>query len=107
MIEDDKQQAYYDRLEHENKVLGVRVTLLQAFVHLLHTAYDTLLNYGVNYRDLPEYKADDALDVAMRVDVLYARSMLMTWMEKLENAIVAAGKRAWMRKHNRPPPLGD
>lgn len=91
-MKDEKDKAYA-ALEKENQVLGVRLTLAQAFVHLLHTAYDTLLYHRVNYRELPEFQDDRALEQAAKTDILKGRALIIEWIERLERAIVAAGRR--------------
>lgn len=86
------------KLVAENHVLGVRLSLAQAFVQFLLRAYDALLHHGVNYRSLPEYTAHEkALDDAAKMPVEEGRAHIIGWFGRMESAIAAAVRRTFMR----------
>ena len=76
---------------------GIRLTLAQAWQGLMLKAYDALLNYGVNYRSLPEYEQDQTLDESMDLPISKARNNIIGWLGRLENAISAAVRRKTFR----------
>jgi hypothetical protein len=98
-------QERIEALTKENQVLGVRLTLAQAFVRLLQVAYDALLYHGVNFRDLREYKNDQDLEVAAKLPITDGRNRIVAWMGRVESAILAAQRRKGIRKvvDNDPP----
>lgn len=83
----------------ENAVLQLRLTMVQAFAQMLGKAYDALLNWGINYRNLPEFA--DYEEVAEKVNTLpieRGRALFVTWVGKVEGAIAAAIRRKQFRK---------
>jgi hypothetical protein len=85
----------------ENRIMGIRLTLAQAWAKLLMYAYDALLHHGVNYRQLPEYKDTSALDVALddKTSMEQGRGKVMGYLERLTNGITAAVRRKGMKVH--------
>lgn len=79
-------------LRKEVNLQGVRLTLAQAWINLYTRGYDALLHYGVNFKDLREYK-DEFPNDAMDMPVTQARNVFVTWMGRLESAIHAAVRR--------------
>lgn len=84
--------------EKELKVLRVRSILAQAFTQMGLKAYDALLNYGVNYRDLPEYKDTTLLDEGYKLPVERGTDKFLEWMRRVEHAITAAVRRKGFRR---------
>lgn len=79
-------------LRKEVNTQGVRLTLAQAWLNLYTKGYDALLYYGVNFKDLKEYK-DEFPEEAMQMPVTKARNTFIAWMGRLESAIHAAVRR--------------
>lgn len=92
------------RVEHplvqENRILQVRLTLAQAFLGMMHTAYDALLHHSINYRNLPEYSDSTLLDKALGngVSVEEGKGGVMGYIERVTNGIAAAIRRKGFRK---------
>jgi hypothetical protein len=93
----DAAKKKIEDLQNKNRILQVRLVLAQGFVGLLQKAYDALLHYGVNFRDLPEYKDDKVLEDASKMEVTEGRNIIVTWMGKVESAISAAVRRKQFR----------
>lgn len=89
----DKEVA---KLRKEVSVQGIRLLLAQAWIDLYTFGYDALLHYGVNFRDLPEYK-ESIPDEAMKLPVSEARNQIVMWMGRLKSAINAAVRRKGFR----------
>ena len=85
------------------EVLGVRLTLAQAWVGFLNFAYDALLHHSVNYRSLPEYKNSKELDDAQKLPVTQARDKIVGWLGRLQSAIHANVRRGQFKVHENPP----
>ncbi|WP_111817257.1 hypothetical protein [Agrobacterium sp. CFBP2214] len=84
------------KLRKELNTQGVRLTLAQMWIDLYTFGYDALLHYGVNFRDLPEYK-ESIPDDAMHLPVSEARNTIAGWMGRLKSAINAAVRRKGFR----------
>lgn len=84
----------------ENRILQTRLRLAQAFHGLMMAAYDALLNHGINFRTLPEYKDSELLDKALGngVTVDKGESRLMSWIERVGTGIKAAIRRKAFRR---------
>ena len=92
-------QDQIEALNRENRKLGIRLQLAQAFVGMLTRAYDALLHHGVNYRDLKEYKDNTAiLDEAGSLPITEGRSRFLSWMARVESGITAAIRRKTFRR---------
>lgn len=79
-------------LRKEVNVQGIRLTLAQLWIGLYSKAYDSLLHYGVNFKDLREYK-EDYPDGAEKLPINQGRTEISHWIKKVENAIKAAVRR--------------
>lgn len=80
------------KLRKELNIQGIRLTLAQMWIDLYTRGYDALLHYGVNFRDLPEYK-ESIPDDAMKMPVTEARNTIEKWMARLKNSLAAAVRR--------------
>ena len=89
-------------LEQQLRVANVRLTMAQAFVRMLETAFDALLHHGVNYRNLPEYKDETLLDEARTLPLSAGQASYHKWMERVESAIRAAIRRKGFKDVNSP-----
>ncbi len=85
-------------LRKEVTILGIRLTLAQAWIDFFRHAYDALLTHGVNYRTLPEYKDSTELDDAQDLPVQAGREKIITWIGRLKNAVSAAVRRKGFRQ---------
>lgn len=84
----------------ENRILQTRLRLAQAFNTFMQTAYDALLHYQINYRNLPEYKDSELLDDALGngVSVDKGEGKIMQWIERATKGISAAIRRKSFRR---------
>lgn len=87
-----------DNKNDPQEVLRVRLTMAQAFAQMMLRAFDALLHYDVNYRDLPEYKDTQLLDDAARLPLQRGQESYIEWMRRIENGIKAAIQRKLFRK---------
>lgn len=87
----------------ENEQLGVRLTLAQAWVQFLQSAYDALLHHGVNYQTLKEYTESTELDDAQKLPLTAARDRIIQWLGRLQSAIHAAVRRKQFKVYDNPP----
>lgn len=85
-------------LREENRILSIRLSLAQAFAGVLQVAYDALLHYGINFRTLPEYTNDRALDEANAMPIQEGRTRIMDWLGRVERGIAAAIRRKQFKK---------
>jgi hypothetical protein len=85
------------------EVMGIRLTLAQAWVGFLSFAYDALLHHGVNYRSLKDYKDSTELDDAQKMPISQARDKIVTWLGRLQSSIHAATRRKQFTVHDNPP----
>ncbi|TPJ33659.1 hypothetical protein [Mesorhizobium sp. B2-8-3] len=99
----DKLQKEIEEVRKEVHVLGVRLTLAQAWVGFLNFAYDALLHHGVNYRSLKEYTNSTELDDAQKLPVSAARDKIVGWLGGLQSAIHAAVRRKQFKVHTHDP----
>lgn len=84
--------------EDTEEVLRVRISLAQAFAQMITKGYDALLHYGINFRDLPEYRDSKLIDEGSRLSLLRGQEKYMEWMKRVENGIRAAINRKTFRK---------
>lgn len=75
------------------EALRIRLPMAQAFVAMLHKAYDALLHYGINYRDLPAYKDQTLLDEAKTLPLRRGQVSYLEWMKRVRSDIEAAIRR--------------
>ena len=87
-------------LREDLRVMGIRITLAQAWLDLIHFAYDALLHYGVNYKDLPEYKNTDAVDAAQKMPISKGRDIILHWLSRAKSGINAAIRRKQLKVHH-------
>lgn len=99
----EKLQSELDEIRKEVNVLGVRLTLAQAWVNFLHRAYDALLYHGVNYRVLKEYANSTELDDAQKLPVSQARDKIVLWLGRLQSSIEATVRRKNFKVHTHDP----
>ena len=78
-------------LRKEVNAHGIRLTLAQLWIGLYSRAYDALLHYGVNFKDLREY--EEYPDDAEKLPIGQGRTEITHWIKKVENAIKAAVRR--------------
>lgn len=84
--------------DHE-EILCVRLTLAEALVGLWQKAFDALLFYGINMRDLKEFKDDKSLDdAAKQKDIRHGQVTIMDYIKRVSNGIDAAIRRKQMRQ---------
>jgi hypothetical protein len=93
MDNNEKLHRELGEVRKELHVMGVRITLAQAWIGFLHFAYDALLHHGVNYRTLKEYADSKELDDAQKMPVTEGRDKIVTWLGRLQSAINAAVRR--------------
>lgn len=91
----------------EKAALSARMIMAQAFAKMLLHAYDALLHFSVNYRNLPAYKDQTLLEEGEKLVVVEGRNKYLLWIERLTNAISAAVRRAQFKLHHRKDPDGD
>lgn len=85
-------------------MLACRLLMAQAFAQLLVKAFDALLHYNINFRNLPEYQDRTLLDEADKLVILQGCQKVMLWMERVDHAIDAAIRRKQFLDVNRQPP---
>jgi hypothetical protein len=89
-----KQNDAEHPLVEENRILQVRLRLAQAFMQMLHAAFDALLHHNINYRHTPEYKDHDLLDSALDTEnVEHGEPKVMSYIERVHHGINAAIRR--------------
>lgn len=76
--------------------LVVRLLHAQLLGHFLLDAYNALQSYGVNFKDLPEWKDMKSLDEARRLKPERAHAIMTGWFERLGNGLRAAVRRKQM-----------
>lgn len=84
--------------ETPERVIRVRVSMIQAFAQMLDRAFDALLYHQINYRDLPEWNDTSLLDEAQSVSLVRGHSIYIEWIKRVESGIRAAINRKGMRK---------
>lgn len=94
----DQLHAEHQALSKEVRVLGIRLSLAQGFVGLLQKGYDALLHYSINFRLLPEYAEDKALDEAKDLPIEEGQVHMLDWMGRVERGIAAAIRRKLFKK---------
>lgn len=77
----------------------VRLTLAQSWVQFLMRAYDALLHYGVNYRDLKEIQDTRGIDDAQDMPITKARDIIIDYLKRGDSAIRAAIRRKSFKVH--------
>lgn len=77
----------------ENRLMAIRLHLAQAFVGMWRVAYDALLTHGVNFRTIPEYAAQEQLDVAVAKEIDEGYVAILGYIERVESGIKAAVRR--------------
>jgi hypothetical protein len=92
-----------DYLKENAGELRSRLMSYQFFAQVLLKGYAALLNYGVNFMDLPEWKDDEALNEARKLKPEKGSEKIVSWLTRLENAIAAAVRRKQFRVNNQPP----
>ena len=90
----DHERDLQDHVEE----LEARLTVAQALINLLLRAYDALLYHKVNYRDLPEYKDDVALDRARKMGMSKAKITMLNWLARADRGIQAAVRRKQFKR---------
>ena len=79
--------------------LSVQITVTKAWLGLWQIAYDALLNHGINFRNLKEYKDDALLDKAMEDgDIRRGQVHLLEYIKRLANGIKASIRRRGIRR---------
>lgn len=82
----------------EDRIIRARLTMLQAFGHMMHEAFDAMLHHSVNYRDIPEYRDQTLLEEASKVPLTRGVDKYLAWIGKVTNGIRAAVRRKSFRK---------
>jgi hypothetical protein len=95
-------QKTTERLMEENRVLSIRLTLAQAWAAFLQFAYDTLLSFGINYRNMPTYQDTAALDEANDATPEEGHAGIMGWIGRIERDLVAAVRRKGLKLLSSP-----
>lgn len=88
------------KLRQDIEVIGIRLTLAQAWVGFLNFAHDTLVAHGINFKTLNEYKDSTVLDEAAKMPLTKARDKITTWIEKLHSGLHAAVRRKGFKVHD-------
>ncbi|WP_266031204.1 hypothetical protein [Brucella intermedia] len=90
------------KAQKEMHILGIRLTLAQAWVGFLNKGYEALLYHGVNYRTLKEYNGTE-LDDAQKLPISKARDKIILWLGRMESAVHAAVRRKNFKVHENDP----
>ncbi len=75
--------------EEENAILHARMRMAQAYTQMMHEGMDAQINYGINYRELAEYKDHSLLDQGSRLPPHRAEPLYMEWIDRVTNGIRA------------------
>lgn len=78
--------------------------MAQAFAQMLLKAYDALLHFQINYRELPAYKDQALLEEAKELVITEGRNRYLLWIERICNGIDAAVRRKQFRLISKEPP---
>lgn len=87
------------RLTRENRELGAKLNIAYAFIDTLRAGYDALLNFGINYQSLPEYKQDSPLDDLGKKPLEEVKVTSIAWLARVKSGIEAAIRRKNFRIH--------
>ncbi|GEL44698.1 hypothetical protein MEX01_52890 [Methylorubrum extorquens] len=94
-------RAEVSRLLEEAQVAAVRHQMAQAFTQMQMMGYSALLNYGVNYQELPAYKDPDGLlEKAGKAPLLDGQEAYFEYMRRVEHHIAAAVRREQFQLRN-------
>lgn len=85
-------------LVKENRLLNLRLQLMQALFGLYEQGYDALLHHSVNYRTLPSWASSTAVNDANEMGWEAGRTHVLTWIERVRNDITAAVRRKSFKK---------
>jgi hypothetical protein len=91
-----------DYLKETSGDLRARLMAYQTFSKVLLTAYDALLNWGVNFKSLPEWQDMGDLDEAVKLKPDKGAEKTTGWLIRLEHAIQAAVRRKQFSLTNKP-----
>ena len=80
------------------EVVRIRLSMAQAFVQLLQQAYDALLHYGINYKELPAYKDQRLLDDASKLPLRRGQEAYISWITRVGSDINAAIRRKLFKR---------
>ena len=92
-----------DYVTQERQDLVSRLMGAQALSQFLLRAFDAMVAYGVNFKDLPEWKDQSDLDVARSLKATAAQGLIMTYMARLEHGLTAAIRRKQLCLQNKGP----
>lgn len=84
--------------DERERLLSVRLQLAHAFTSMWLRAYDALLSYSINVRDLKEYKDTSLLDRGLAGDLETGRGLILEYIKRVESGIAAAIRRKQMRQ---------
>lgn len=93
--------SYKDEDLTSPEMLAARLQMAQAFSVMLLRAYDALLHFEINYRDLPAYKDQTLLEEGEKLIVAEGCHKYLLWIERLDHDIDAAVRRKQFSLHNR------
>jgi hypothetical protein len=99
MNETQKLRAEVEELRKDQEVLNIRIYLAQQFLLFYRWAYDVLLAYGVNFKDVKEYDEDFVLDEAADMPIAKARNRIVEYLNRLKSGVRAAARRKNFKVH--------
>ncbi len=93
MNETDRLRSELGEMRKDLETLNVRVYLAYQLLNFYRWAYDILLAYGVNFKDVKEYNEDTILDEASSLPITKARNKIAEYLKRLRSGVRAAVRR--------------
>lgn len=93
-----------DYVKEDRADLVARLMAAQEMGKFLLRGYDALLHYGVNFKNLPEWKDQSALDEAARLKPHRGQEAIVHYFQRLTHALSAAVRRKQFRVVNEDKP---
>ncbi|WP_298951502.1 hypothetical protein [uncultured Methylobacterium sp.] len=88
-------------LEEQGQIAAARHVMAQAYTQMQAMGFAALLNYGINYHDLPSYADPDGLlDKAAEFPLLQGQEVYLEYMRRVEHDIAAAIRRKQFQLRN-------
>lgn len=94
---DLKDQQDYEKEDRRNLVL--RLLRAQVWADFMGRAYDALLSFGVNFKNLPEYQDTDMLDHADELQPEQGQAVIVEWITRLKHSLEAMVRRKQLVLH--------
>lgn len=99
MDETQRLRAEVEELRKDQEVQNIRIYLAQEFLNFYRWAYDCLLHYGVNFKQVKEYDEDFILDEAADMPIARARNRIVEYLHRLRSGVRAAVRRKNFKVH--------